>query len=211
MVYGCNTEELDLTSDQKVDDSSVYIFNSSGDNPIWEAVSQDDLLITQSNSGSAINRSNNGNSGHTHGDFPGVEFSGTQNNGGTHGSATVSLGPNTYTLETECVMVDGNEAVYGGTITEVSGPPPPPGPGPPVYSPGEYLYFKVFDSGQGNNADPDQFYGSIKHSTSSQCGNWTPGNTAVWPPTITIIFPWGPVTINFINDIPEPGSVKVNN
>jgi len=154
---------------------------------------------------SATGTYNRGQSAHAHGDYPGVEFSGTQNNGGTHGSATLSLGPFTFTVDTECVMVEGNEAVYGGTITSRVGPPPPPGAPMNI---GDYVYIKVFDNGQGSNADPDQFYGSIKFRADSKCGIYTPSNTDAWPPTIICC---GGITINLINDVPEPGSIKVNN
>lgn len=136
----------------------------------------------------------NGNSVHAHGDFTSIEFSGTENDGGTFGSATASVGPWTFTFETECLMVDGNEAVYGGTITERVGPPAPPSA---PFNIGDHAYWKVIDNGQGSNADPDQFLGTFKFSTASQCGVYTPDNTDVWPSSK-------------IYNVPEPGSIKVN-
>ncbi len=66
-----------------------------------------------------------------------LDWSGTENNGGTHGSATfkqtlnLPFPPFTANLEvtmtTECVMVDGHEAVYGGTFTQVLNNPFPSG------------------------------------------------------------------------------------
>jgi hypothetical protein len=200
LLAGCSKENTDTQIEEQTSDL-VYVFNLDGKSNAWETTSINEQPI---NTDATYNR---GNSAHAHGDFPGVEFSGTQNNGGTHGSATVNFGPATFTLETECVMVEGNEAVYGGTITQIEGPLPPGFP----FGIGNYLYFKVFDNGQGNNADPDQFYGQSKFSFTSQCGTYTPSNASVWPPTITIPLPWGDVTINLINDVPEPGSIKVNN
>jgi len=201
LLAGCSKEN-DSTQIEEQTGDLVWVYNLDGILLTQETPSINEL---QSNSG-VIPKRGNGNSAHTHGDFPGVEFSGTENNGGAHGSATVSLGPFRFTLETECVMVEGNEAVYGGTITERVGPPPPPGA---PFNVGDHIYFKVFDNGQGNNADPDQFYGSIKFSSDSQCGVYTPGNAGVWPPTI--FFPPCGCTISLINDVPEPGSIKVNN
>ena len=206
-LSGCSNEDSSDQIEQSIVVSD-FVFNFDGLGLTWKAISLNEIPSNQNSSKSSITKVNKGNSSHAHGNFPGVEFSGTENNGGAHGSATVSLGPNTYTCGTECIMVEGNEAVYGGIITEVAGPPPPPGPGPPVYSPGDYVYFKVFDNGEGNNASPDQFYGRIKFETTSKCGIYTPGNTAIWVPTVTIP---GYGTINFISNIPEPGSVKVNN
>lgn len=178
VLFGCAKEETTpnavSTDNQNVGESSVWVINANSDSPVWESVSQDDL---QSNSSaSATSRSN---SAHTHGNFTGgaltITFSGTQNNGGPHGSAEFiqSFGPFTahVILETYCVSVDGNEAVYGGIVTEViennfpPPPPPPPCPNcppPPPCNPldiGSYVYFKVVDNGQGNNAPLDQYYG----------------------------------------------------
>jgi hypothetical protein len=207
-LIGCAKEETTpsfLNTDvQQLDKINSFVLNLDGDIPVWQAATLEEVPSTQSNSRPATYRGN-GNSAHTHGDFPGVEFSGTQNNGGTHGSATLNLGPWTFTCETECVMIEGNEAVYGGTITDRTGPPPPPGA---PFNIGDYAYIKVIDNGQGNNADPDQFYGRIQFFASSKCGDYTPGNTAAWPPTITCC---GGLIIPMINNVPEPGSIKVNN
>lgn len=180
-------------------ENTVIMINASGEANIVQIA---DEIISPSKTGSLSTRSND-NSDHTHGDFgpntPGISgvFSGTQNNGGTHGSATITLGNKTYTLETECVMVEGNEAVYGGLITEMNAPNPPFLP-----NVGDLLYFKVIDNGQGNNAPLDQFHGFVRSSkTGSKCDIWTPGSSA-WPDTF-----YG---IPLIGDIQAPGSAKVN-
>jgi hypothetical protein len=122
-------------------------------------------------------------------------FSGTENSGGAHGSANLRLGPWDFILETECVMVEENEAVYGGTIAEIDGPPLPPG-FPAV---GDNLYFKVIDNGQGSNADPDQVNQLVfaGFGGDSACGILTPShpNWDLAPDS----------------DVSEPGSIKVNN
>lgn len=199
-LAGCSKENADTQIEEQSADL-VWVYNFEGKLLTKETPPLNGLPSVAD----ATNNRGNGNSAHTHGDFPGVVFSGTENNGGAHGSATASLGPFTFTLETECVMVEGNEAVYGGTITERDGPPPPPGA---PFNIGDHVYFKVFDNGQGNNADPDQFHGLTKFSASSLCGVATPSAPGFWPPTIVI--PGGP-TLNLINDVPAPGSIKVNN
>jgi hypothetical protein len=192
LLAGCS-KETDETQIEEQTTDLVKVYNFDG--KFLETIQFDEL---QSDSNGTLNRGN-GNSAHTHGSFgpPGVisAFSGTENNGGVHGSANLWLGPWNFILETECVMVEENEAVYGGTITEVNGPPLPPG-FPAI---GDNLYFKVIDNGQGSNADPDQIALAFlaAFGGSSACGILTPSNP-VWD-----LFGNG--------DVSEPGSIKVNN
>jgi hypothetical protein len=190
VLYGCAKEESNvLIEEQSADLVGVYDF----DGKFLETMEIDEPLpLSDSNRG-------NGNSAHTHGSFgpPNAisAFSGTENNGGAHGSANVWLGPWDFILETECVMVEENIAVYGGTITEINGPITPPG-FPEV---GDGLYFRVIDNGQGSNADPDQVTLAflVAFGGSSACG---------------ILIPSHPVWANFGDgDVSEPGSIKVNN
>lgn len=196
IAASCSEDESAEQIEQQTADV-VFTYKADGANATWETNFNGETIVYTSNAITAPSRANNGESGHTHGDFPGVSFSGTQNNGGTHGSATVQLGPSNWTLETECVMIEGNEAVYGGIITEAINPPPFG-----TMKVGDYCYFKVFDNGQGSNADPDQFHGFIRFSGTSQYGVYTP-SSAAWPP-----FFYG---IPMIVDVEEPGSIKVNN
>jgi hypothetical protein len=194
VFYGCNKQESHPSADnQQVEVPNALVLHFEGENPVWELVTLEEPTLDQGNSGASSTRDNGGNSVHAHGDFPGAIFSGTQNNGGTHGSATLNLGPYTFTCETECLMVEDNEAVYGGTLTEVAGPPGFP------FGVGDLVYFKVIDNGQGDNAPADQFVGAIrfKFSPDSRCGIWTPSHPS-----------WS----NYpVIDVPEPGSIKVNN
>ncbi len=146
----------------------------------------------------------NGNSVHTHGNivsgFGGnhnISWSGTENNGGTHGSAELykssSSGVFHFIFETECIMADGNEAVYGGTITEII---EKTGGGPPIQV-GWHYYFKVIDNGQGANAPADLYGNLLVASPNSLCGVWTPD-----------FFFWDLVGTSPVN---APGSVKINN
>lgn len=160
---GCSKEEsIDPISNEVADDSA-FLVRLDSSNPTWEKISVDELT---SNSTSIAYREN-GNSEHMHGKFSGfggstrISFSGTENNGGTHGHATLTSeigAPFDVTLkltvETECLMIEGNEGVYVGLITDVENNPFPAG-GP--YEVGNKLIFKVIDNGEGSNAELDQF------------------------------------------------------
>lgn len=210
--YGCDkqetipSEEL-LPTDGKALFMNVLVIN--GETASWETVSVDDQLETSVSS--TLKQSN---SAHTHGSIhglggPGVTtFSGTQNNGGAHGSAEIQFTGLHILLETSSVVVlgnDENEAVYGGLITEVlvntlpPPPPPPPGAPPMPCSPfdvGSYVYFYVKDNGQGNNAPDDQY----KSVLLPPC-NAIPDGGATFP---WFFFPW--------SDVSDPSDkIKVNN
>ena len=186
---------------------SAYVLNLDGDSPVWK-------LTTLSSSDSA----------HAHANIDGfVTFSGTQNNGGSHGSAEIETESLHLILETTSVVLigeDENQAVYGGLITEVifnnvqppppppppppcpafpDCPPPPPPPPPPTCSQfdlGSYVYFSVTDNGQGNNADPDTYIPALLPS----CDEFLDGGAS---------FPW----FIFVSTSLDPESndkIKVN-
>ncbi len=179
--YGCEKSEMNPSSEnQEVEKSSVaaFVLNLS-DETTYEVI-----YLSQEEMQGETNQYKSSNSAHTHGTYHGgggstvVTFNGTQNKGGSHGSAELQLatpfGNAHVIMKTVSVIVDGNEAIYGGIVTEVientlvipPPPPPPPGfpPPPPPPTPyllGSHTYFKVLDNGQGNNADPDQYHGLI--------------------------------------------------
>jgi len=191
LFTSCSKDESnDLTVEQTAD--SIYLYSESNGRITWESINPNNLT-GQSTVPTEMNR---GNSAHTHGDYYStsggttISWSGTENNGGTHGSAFLRMGPSELTLETECIMVEGNAAVYGGIITEVTNPSGP-------LAIGSYVFFRVTDNGQGNNADPDQFNSAILVSPNNLCGVATPS----W-------FLWAYFAEN---DVLAPGSVKVNN
>ncbi len=187
LIFGCVKEETtptDVDYQQVEEPSSVWIMNNDSDSPTWEGISLD--VLPSNSSSSATTRSN---SAHAHGNYTGlgggltISFSGTENNGGAHGSAEVqqAFGPFEahYLLETTSMVVDGNYAIYGGIITEVivntfpSPPPPPPGaPAPPCNpnSVGNHVYFSVYDNGQGNNAPADQYRGLFQTCSINEAG-----------------------------------------
>lgn len=198
-----------LDNDQVTENSEFgWVFNTAAETPTWEAMTEE--IPT---SDAALEISTRSNSAHTHGDYEyasasiTMEWSGTENNGGPHGAAIFTQTLNLpfppftadleVTMETECVMVDGNEAVYGGIMTEVLNSPFPPG-GP--FEVGNHMIFKVIDNGQGNGAPLDQFNTGILISPSfaSFCGAFTPSHPVWSLPFFSTL------------DVQAPGSVKVN-
>ena len=178
LFAGCSTENVDTQVEQQKDEFvNVHLYD--GDNLVWESFSTDEMKIKQSNLVIATNNANKGNSVHAHGDFHGfggtISFSGTQNNGGVHGSAEIEIssgggpfgpgGTAHIILDTASVVIGNvageDGALYGGMVTEVienTIPSPPNGCG---YNVGAYISFFVKDNGQGNNAPVDQFRSAI--------------------------------------------------
>ncbi|MDB4286065.1 hypothetical protein N9933_02065 [bacterium] len=203
LLFGCKPEPptpIAVNPDNQNPESLTYVLTSDGENPVWEAM---DLTEFQGNSEDNA-ASKQGNSVHTHGDiFSGfggnydISWSGTENNGGTHGGGELykssSSGIFHFVFETECIMDDGNEAVYVGIITEII---EKTGGGPPVQV-GWSLFFKVIDNGQGANAPADLYGNLLGLSPNSTCGVWTPD-----------FFFWNLVGTSPVN---APGSVKINN
>lgn len=155
-LTGCSKDESnELTADQSID--SVYVSNQIDGTTIWETISRDELPGESDGTYSRVN----GNA-HTNGYFSlpsretiNITWSGTQNDGRFLGSAELEQSTPRYSfhfiMETECITVDGNEAVYGGIITEVieiTGNPPPIGIN-------WRFYFKVIDGGSGGNTGFD--------------------------------------------------------
>jgi len=161
-----------------------------------------------------------GNSAHTHGEIANfATFSGTQNNGGAHGSAVIYIpGQLHIILETSSVAIigtDSNEAIYGGMVAEVvfnnippppppppcptfpNCPPPPPPPPCSNFDIGTYVYFSVTDNGQGTNSDPDEYRGVLLPSCSASSNGFK-------------TFPWG-ILGSVTLDPNGPDNVKVNN
>ena len=187
LLAGCSKENTDSQIEEQTSDL-VYVHTFDGDNIVSEAISLDEYENIDGNSSAAEIRAN-GNSVHTHGEFHGFSgstfsFSGTQNNGGAHGSAEIVFvrGPGPggpggtahFLLETVAVVIGNiggqDGALYGGIVTEVimntlpPPPPPPPGNPPPPCNPydvGSYFYFLVNDNGQGNNAPADQYRNAV--------------------------------------------------
>ena len=98
-----------------------------------------------------------------------------------------------FILETECVSIIGNEAVYGGTIVEIksiSG-------NAPNISEGWKFYFKVDDYELYPNAPNDQISNTTLFVSQSLCNSILPNDT-IWES-------------NGYSEVFKPGFVVVNN
>jgi hypothetical protein len=132
-----------------------------------------------------------------------ITWSGTQTSNGVSGGAEIiQATPNFsfhFGMETECVTVDGKEAVYGGIITQVrslSGNAPNIGVG-------WRFYFKVIDNGTGGVPGGIIPYDQISNKTifaspmsPSLCNAYLPNNQ-MW-------------SSRGYTDVIEPGFVAVN-
>lgn len=109
-----------------------------------------------------------------------ITWSGTQNENAARGRAEITQSTPNFSfhiiLETECVVVKGDEAVYGGVIThirELSGDTPNIGVG-------WRFYFKVIDYGEGGNVAYDQIANAtifVSPSSPSLCNVYLPDHS----------------------------------
>lgn len=194
ILFGCSKEESILDTpninEQEIEEQSDlnYVLNFDDDHPVWEAISPD---RTHNNPIPKIGWSS-GRIAYIQGAFARgshsdpISFDGMQGEFGVRGSATfqqtLSLPFPPFNavvriaMTTHCVTVKGNEAIYGGLITESEGSPFPGG-GP--FAIGRYFYFKVKDNGNGKNAPVDQYYQTLYSmgTPDEQCGadllNWS--------------------------------------
>jgi hypothetical protein len=157
LLTGCSKVELEEQIEEQTIDY-VYVLNQLRETASWET-----LLSNEGQEGLVFPSKER--EAHTDGYFiptlrDGIYITwyGTENQIEPNGKAVVNqVTPNFsfhFNMETECVTVQGNEAVYGGRIslvTEISGNAPPIGEG-------WYFYFKVIDSGpvEGRNELIDQ-------------------------------------------------------
>jgi hypothetical protein len=153
LLTGCTKDEsYEQIEEQTVD--SVYVLNQSTAGNSWEAMPIEELTHdTTPPIISTVEVANAHTNGHfnssENGDRVIISWSGSQSNGLTRGSAEIKMTAPDYSfqfvMETECVTAIGNEAVYGGTITEIrelSGKPP-------YFDIGWRFYFKVVDYQRG--------------------------------------------------------------
>jgi hypothetical protein len=167
LLTGCTKDEsYEQIEEQTID--SVYVLNQLEGSSTWETMLVDELQNTAARTYST----NDGENAHTDGyytpssrDAMTITWSGTQNRNGALGSAEIRQStPNFsfhFVLKTECVTVDGNQAVYGGTITQVrtlTG-------NAPLIGIGWKFYFKVTDNVEDRRPVNAARYDQISNST----------------------------------------------
>ena len=148
LVTGCTKDESYKQIEEQTI-NSVYVLNQLDGSPAWETILIQDLQ----NSSTRTYFKNNGNDAHTNGyyvpasrDAMTITWSGTQTINGGHGMASIQQSTPNFSfdiiLETECVTMDENQAVYGGVITQVKTLKG----NAPLIGVGWRFYFKVIDS-----------------------------------------------------------------
>ena len=154
LLTGCSKDETFEQVEEQTIDTTVLVLEKVDGKYIWEA-----MPINELQKGTALKYDKvDGTSAHTNGYYEStnrdntiISWSGTQTYGGVRGSAEVKMTAPDYSfqfaMETECVTVNGNEAVYGGVITEIRGLSGKP----PVFDLGWRFYFKVVDFQRGGH------------------------------------------------------------
>lgn len=201
LLTGCSKEaSIDQFEEQNID--SVYVLNQLDGTTTWETMALNELpksTCTGSQNNSIWRVKTNGYYMPSTRDAMTITWSGTQDESGYYGRAELKqISANHslhFLLETECITVYGNEAVYGGVITQTiihSG-------NVPNISLGWRFYFKVIDS-EGGYVDYDQIANTtifVSPMSPSLCGVYLPNNP-IW-------------SSQGYSDVIEPGFVEVSN
>lgn len=184
LLTGCSKDEsFEQMEEQTID--SIYILNQIDGMTTIETTSIDlqtgtDFTYTTDNgngngqtTGAYISMNRNANT---------ISWSGFTDETGSYGNAEVLLSSPGYSLRlqmvTECVTVDGNEAVYGGIVTQVldsSGNPPP-------FTVNWRFYFKVIDTEQSGGISYDLISNTrifASPMSPSLCNTYLPDNR-IW-------------------------------
>lgn len=203
LLTGCSKEEsFEPIEEQTID--SVYVLKQIDGTTTWETMSIEGL---QTGSDYIYTTDNGNSNGQTSGlfmptyrDLLVISWSGFTDETGTYGNAEIQMSTPGYSfhfiLQTECITVDGNAAMYGGIVTEVveqSGNPPP-------FGINWRFYFEVKDSEQGGRHIYDQI-----------------SNTRIFAsprsPSLCLAYPAGHRiwSSQGYEDVREPGFVEVSN
>ena len=207
LLTACSKEEsVEQFEEQNID--SVYVLNQFNETSYWDTMEVDEFQRSTDNTNleNSVARESN-TRGHylpSSRDAMIIQWAGSQTEQNTSGRAELKQSnPNFsfhFKLETECVMVDGNKAVYGGIITQVielSGNAPDIGVG-------WRIYFNVIDNGEGGVPGGIVPYDQIANKTIfasprsiSLCNVYLP-NDNIW-------------SSQGYTEVTEPGFVVVNN
>jgi hypothetical protein len=170
LLMGCSKDELNTGTPGAMDHqqigqlSDVRLISFSGNAPVVVLSSQD---LQNTNLPSAFMVSPRTANHHLNGHFSpfldpnevDVTLSAMENNGGIHGNGQVKSWFLDFNMSTECLTVVGNEAIYGGVITQVNYVDPAWADEwctTICIDPGVHFVAKVVDNGEGQNNPPDQ-------------------------------------------------------
>jgi len=163
LLFGCTQEQIDTitsTDIQTIEKSSpVTLINFSSASGTIQRISMADLKynsLPQLSPRASSNISVNGHFSPLAEPQVYVTLSGMENSSGVHGTGQVKSSFLDFNMETECLIVDGNEAIYGGIITQVNYVDP-------AWIlefcdciyPGVHFALKVIDNGEGHHAPAD--------------------------------------------------------
>ena len=181
LLTGCSKDDsLELIEEQST--NSVYVLYQLNETTPWGTIVLDEFQRTTD--------FQNPVTAHTDGyylpsskDAMTITWSGTQRKDGSRkGRAELrQISPNInfhFILDTECLMAEANEAVYGGTIIQIKSLYG----NVPDIDLGWRFYFKVIDSGHGGNITYDQIANITMFASPmspSLCGVYPPNNR-IW-------------------------------
>ena len=202
LLTGCSKDDsIEQINEQTTD--VVYVSKQVNGNSSWETME----INTAHNSTFINNALDTRGFGFTNGLYAPsnrnlliITWNGTKDESGYSGSAEIQMSTPSYSfhfiMETECVTVDGNTAMYGGLITEVveiSGNPPF----------GMYwrFYFKVIDNANVVHSSGIDKISSMRIFASPM----SPSLCNVYPPNHPIWSSHG------YDEVHEPGFVVVDN
>ncbi|HLF64070.1 MAG TPA: hypothetical protein VI603_09965 [Saprospiraceae bacterium] len=171
LVFGC-TKDQSITSpapdDQIQKPSDMYAISFSG-NPQYpvKTISWEEIQKAGNTSSGKVQLRSSSSSVNGHfspianpndpDDLVIVSLSGVLNNGGVHGHARIKSSFLDFSVNTECLLFDGNEVVYGGVITQVFYVDPAfIAVFGDIIVPDAHIALKMKDNGEGQNAPADQ-------------------------------------------------------
>jgi hypothetical protein len=202
LLTACSKDESFETIDEQSNDV-IYVLDQNQEQGAFTT-----MAVDNSQGGLNFTRTtDNSEFGHTSGLYAPMyqdpvilSWSANKDETGTYGTAELQISRTNYNIhvvmQTECISVDGNKAMYGAIITEVlelSGDTPP-------LTANWRFYFQVTDNQQGGSAGYDQISSTLIFASSR-----SPSLCNVYPPDHRI---W---SSNGYENVMNPGFVEVSN
>lgn len=197
LLTGCSKDESFETTQEQINDL-VYVLEQNGNTSNFKTITLEGANLTLTTEDDGY--------GETYGLYAPntrdprlLSWSGFTDETGTYGTAEYHFSLPAYTLhfvmQAECIVVEGNKAMYGGIITEVierSG-------NAPEIAENWRFYFKVIDNEQGSRHIYDQISNTMIFASPmspSLCNAYPPGHR-IW-------------SSEGYQDVREPGFVEVS-